>query len=91
MRYNRWIRAEARQDINRICSNHPEMAELIRRLTAWVVDQLAENPGEKGAARFSPDGKVTYLRWTVGPIVVIFRLLPDADQTVIVEGFLPNH
>ncbi len=91
MRYNRWIRSESKHDINRICSNHPEQADLIRKLTAWIVDQLAENPREKGEARLSPDGKVTYFRWTVGPIVVIFRLLPDADQTVVVEGFVPSH
>lgn len=90
MRYNRWLRAECFHDVDRMCSNHPESAHLIRMLAGWIIDQLAEDPSEKGQKRSSPDGKITYLRWTAGPITVIFRLLPEEDRTVVIEGFIPG-
>jgi hypothetical protein len=90
MRFNRWLRKGPAQDIKRMCANRPESAALIDMLATWAIDQLAEDPHLKGETRTSPDGKITYKRWVVGPITVIFRLLPEADQTVVIEGFVPT-
>jgi hypothetical protein len=90
MRYNRWVRTEAKRDIDRVCANHPESADLIRKLADWIIDQLAVDPGKKGETLESPDGKLTYARWSVGPVTVVFTLLPGPDRTVIVDGFTLN-
>ncbi len=90
MRYNRWVRTEALHDIDRIANNHPETADLVRKLAAWIIEQLADDPLAKGETRTSPEGKISYVRWPVGPVTVIYSVLPDDDLTVIVEGFVPN-
>jgi len=62
----------------------------IRILGDWIIEQLAEDTHVKGETQPFPDGKKTYKRWAVGPIVVIFSVLPLPDQTVVIEGFAPN-
>ena len=89
MRYNRWVRKQAWRDVARICANHPELADLILKLADWIIDELADDPKKKGDTRTSPDGKLTYGRWSVGPIAVIFTVMPDPDQTVTIDGFIP--
>ena len=90
MRYNRWVRKGAKRDIERICTNHPEMAVLIRPLADWMIAQLAENPKERGELLNSQNVTIQFRRWTVGPLTVIFRMMPDEDQTVIIVGFVPG-
>jgi hypothetical protein len=90
MRFNRWVLKAAMKDIERLCSNHPQSAAAIRILVDWIIEQLAEDAHLKGETQPFPDGKKTYKRWAVGPIVVIFSVLPLPDRTVVIEGFAPS-
>jgi hypothetical protein len=90
MRYNRWLLKDALRDVERLCTNHPDSAAAIRVLADWIIEQLAEDAHLKGQTLPFPDGKKTYKRWAVGPIVVIFSVMPLPDCTVVIEGFTPN-